>query len=169
VKTRTNSIDKCSAHITTSWISRADSQPEIGRNPRSDRPLRQSHWAPWRWLSGFATRGNRQDRKPNSTYSDRAPIGEYLTAERNAKITLARNAAPPSISRDEGILILWRHGYEYTLKGKNGFVCVVERSWMLNLDDPDFGQKMSSYKDPHDKHGRFSKRDKCDISRKASE
>jgi hypothetical protein len=34
--------------------------------------------------------------------------------------------------------ILREHGYETAVKGKNGFVCVVERLWMLPYDDPEF-------------------------------
>ena len=29
-------------------------------------------------------------------------------------------------------------GYETAVKGKNGFVCMVERSWAAGIDDPDF-------------------------------
>ena len=50
--------------------------------------------------------------------------------ERNAEIAMARSAAPESISRDAEVLVLGRHGYETAVKGKNGFVCAVERGWM---------------------------------------
>src|ERR1700681_3622904 len=70
-------------------------------------------------------------------YPSMAPLDQYLM-ERNAEILLARSAAPESISRDAEVLVLGRHGYETAVKGKNGFVCVVERSWMLNFDDPEF-------------------------------
>src|SRR5580658_7777892 len=66
-----------------------------------------------------------------------APIEQYLT-DREAEIVLARSAAPESISRDAEVLVLGRHGYETAIKGKNGFVCVVERSWMAPFDDPEF-------------------------------
>jgi hypothetical protein len=71
-------------------------------------------------------------------YLSMAPLEQYLMADRNAEIVLARSAAPESISRDAEVLVLGRHGYETAVKGKNGFVCVVERSWMLNFDDPEF-------------------------------
>jgi hypothetical protein len=71
-------------------------------------------------------------------YSNRAPLPQYLIADRNAEIELARSAAPPSISRDAEVLVLGQHGYEMAVKGKNGFVCVVERSWMAPFDDPEF-------------------------------
>jgi hypothetical protein len=58
--------------------------------------------------------------------------------ERNAEIALARSAAPESISRDAEVSVLGQHGYETAVKGKNGFVCIVERSWTAGVDDPDF-------------------------------
>jgi hypothetical protein len=77
-----------------------------------------------------------QDAK--TRYPNMAPLEQYLMADRNAEITLARSAAPDSISRDAEVLVLGRHGYETAVKGKNGFVCVVERSWMAPFDDPEF-------------------------------
>jgi hypothetical protein len=35
-------------------------------------------------------------------------------------------------------MVLGRHGYETAVKGKNGFVCLVERSWTSPIDDPEF-------------------------------
>jgi hypothetical protein len=67
-----------------------------------------------------------------------ARFEQYLMADRNAEIALARSAAPDSISRDARILVLGRHGYETAVPGENGFVCVVERSWMAPFDDPAF-------------------------------
>ncbi len=57
--------------------------------------------------------------------------------DRDAEIALARSAAPESISRDAEVLVLGRHGFETAVKGKNGFVCTVERSW-TSAPDPDF-------------------------------
>src|SRR5712675_1691481 len=56
------------------------------------------------------------------------PIEQYLM-DRTAEIALARSAAPESISGDAEVLVLGRHGFETAVKGKNGFVCIVERSW----------------------------------------
>ena len=70
-------------------------------------------------------------------YPSMAPVDQYLM-ERNAEITLARSAAPESISQDAEVMVLGRHGYETVVKGKNGFVCVVQRSWTAGTDDPDF-------------------------------
>jgi hypothetical protein len=66
-----------------------------------------------------------------------APLDQYLM-ERNAEIALARSAAPESISQDADVMVLGRHGYETAVKGKNGFVCMVQRSWAAGIDDPDF-------------------------------
>jgi hypothetical protein len=35
-------------------------------------------------------------------------------------------------------LVLGQHGYETAVNGKNGFVCMVWRSWTAGTDDPDF-------------------------------
>ena len=61
-------------------------------------------------------------------------IDQYLMADRDAEIALARSAAPESISRDADVLILGRHGFETAVKGKNGFVCIVGRSWTAAAD-----------------------------------
>jgi len=71
-------------------------------------------------------------------YLSMAPIDQYLMADRNAEVALARSAAPESISRDAKVMVLGRHGYETAIEGKNGFVCVVERGWMAGFDQPEF-------------------------------
>src|SRR5579864_1667641 len=70
-------------------------------------------------------------------YPTMAPLDQYLM-ERNAEIALARSAAPPSISQDADVMVLGRHGYETAVKGKNGFVCIVERAWTSPSDEPGF-------------------------------
>ena len=67
-------------------------------------------------------------------YPNMAPIDQYLMADRDAEIALARSAAPESIARDAEVLILARHGFETAVKGKNGFVCIVGRSWTSAVD-----------------------------------
>ena len=76
--------------------------------------------------------------KANVEYPSKAPLDQYLMADRNAEIALARSAAPAAISRDAEVWVLGNHGYETAAKGKNGFVCVVERSWMSPFDAPEF-------------------------------
>src|SRR5215469_2009994 len=71
-------------------------------------------------------------------YPSMAPLDQYLMADRDAEIALARSAAPVAISGDAKILVLGRHGYETAVEGKNGFVCAVERGWMGPADAPEF-------------------------------
>src|SRR6516164_2184569 len=77
-----------------------------------------------------------QDAK--TPYPSMAPVDQYLMADRNSEIALARSAAPESISRDAEVMVLGRHGYETAVKGTNGFVCIVERSWTAPIDDAGF-------------------------------
>ena len=77
-----------------------------------------------------------QDAK--TPYPNMAPVDQYLMEDREAEIALARSAAPESISRDAEVMVLGRHGYETAIQGKNGFVCIVERSWTSPIDDPGF-------------------------------
>ncbi|HWZ99152.1 MAG TPA: hypothetical protein VN025_15455 [Candidatus Dormibacteraeota bacterium] len=77
-----------------------------------------------------------QDAK--TPYPNMAPLDLYLIADRDSEISLARSAAPESISRDAEVMVLTRHGYETAVKGKNGFVCIVWRSWAAGFDDPEF-------------------------------
>ncbi len=81
-----------------------------------------------------------QDAKESSF----APIGHYLI-ERSAEIDLARSAAPPALSNDAEVLVLEPHGYETAVKGKNGFVCLVQRGWTAGFDDPEFGSPKLLY------------------------
>jgi len=67
-----------------------------------------------------------------------APLGQYLTADRDAEIALARSAAPPSISGDATVLVFEKSGYQTAVEGKNGFTCLVERAWMSPFDSPEF-------------------------------
>src|ERR1700722_6947141 len=73
-----------------------------------------------------------------ASYPKMAAIDQYLIADRNAEIAMARSAAPPSISADAQVMVLGRRGYETVVKGKNGFVCLVERSWMSPFDFAQF-------------------------------
>src|SRR5580658_5349882 len=85
---------------------------------------------------GVAWHAQAQDAK--ATYLNMAPLEQYVMADRNAEIALARSAAPESISRDAEVMVLGQHGYETAVKGKNGFVCMVDRSWAAGIDDPVF-------------------------------
>jgi hypothetical protein len=73
-----------------------------------------------------------------TAYPSMAPTAQYLQRDQEAEIALARSAAPAAISGDATVLVLKEHKYETAVKGKNGFVCVVERSWMSAVDSPEF-------------------------------
>lgn len=81
--------------------------------------------------------GVRDAAAQSDRYPRMAPIGEYLMAD-DAEVRLARSAAPPAISDDATILILRRQGYDTAVVGRNGFVCMVARSWMAAFDWPEF-------------------------------
>jgi hypothetical protein len=79
-----------------------------------------------------------QAQTAQTPYPLMAPLDQYLIADPNAEITLARSAAPKAISDNAEIMVLDRQGYRTAVKGTNGFVCVVERSWSAGVDDPNF-------------------------------
>ena len=72
-----------------------------------------------------------------TSYPRMAPIDQYLM-DQSAEIALARSAAPASISDKAEVLLLGRDGYTTAVKGGNGFVCLVERSWGAATDFPEF-------------------------------
>lgn len=70
-------------------------------------------------------------------YPNMAPLDQYLM-DRTSEMALAQSAAPDSISHGAEVLVLGRHGYETATQGKNGFVCLVQRSWTAPSNHPDF-------------------------------
>jgi hypothetical protein len=87
-------------------------------------------------VSGASRQTWAQDAK--TQYSSMAPLEQYLIADRNAELVLARTAAPTSISGNATVLVLEKSGYQTAVEGKNGFTCLVERSWMSPFDQPEF-------------------------------
>lgn len=85
----------------------------------------------------LATSAGAQDAKKN-LFPSMAPVAQYRTADRSEEIAAARSAAPASISGDAEVLVLGDRGYETAVKGKNGFVCLVERSWFAFFEDSEF-------------------------------
>jgi hypothetical protein len=71
-------------------------------------------------------------------YPAMAPVDQYLIADQNSEIALARSAAPASISDGAEVMVLGRNGFTTAVKGTNGFLCVVERSWGAATDAPEF-------------------------------
>jgi hypothetical protein len=84
----------------------------------------------------LSSRNRNEDR--STAYPSMASIEKYLMPDRNAEIALARTAAPEAISSDANILVLGWRGYETAIEGKNGFVCMVERSWMSPFNSAEF-------------------------------
>jgi hypothetical protein len=86
----------------------------------------------------FCAVGTARADDAKAAYSAMAPIEHYRVATASEEIALSRSAAPASISEDASILTLGNRGYESAVKGKNGFVCLVERSWANTFDDAEF-------------------------------
>jgi len=84
----------------------------------------------------LTSRNRNEDR--STAYPSMASIEQYLMPDRNAEIAMARSAAPEAISSDAKILVLGWRGYETAIEGKNGFVCMVERSWMSPFNSTEF-------------------------------
>ncbi|MFZ0870973.1 MAG: hypothetical protein WAM90_09625, partial [Rhodanobacter sp.] len=84
----------------------------------------------------FAESSSAQDL--HHAYPSMAPLSQYLMGDRDAEIALARSAAPKAISGEATILVLGSHGYVTAVEGRNGFVCMVDRSWSAQFDFPEF-------------------------------
>jgi hypothetical protein len=83
-------------------------------------------------------RANAQAQAPASAYPTMAPLDQYLSADKDSEIALARSAAPKSISDAAEVMVLTRDGYATAETGTNGFLCIVERGWAAPSDSPDF-------------------------------
>src|SRR5580704_8043368 len=79
-----------------------------------------------------------QAQAEKTPYPAMAPLDQYLIPDENAEVALARSAAPASISDAADVMVLRRDGYATAVKGSNGFVCIVERSWATATDDLQF-------------------------------
>ena len=86
----------------------------------------------------FAAAWPAQAQDAKTPYPAMAPLEQYLMPDRNEEIKMARSAAPDSISVDAEVLVLTKTGYETAVQGKNGFVCLVERSWTAGINDSNF-------------------------------
>lgn len=71
-------------------------------------------------------------------YPAMASLDQYLISDEQSEIALARSAAPSSISDGAEVMVLGREGYKTAVKGTNGFLCIVERSWAQGTDDAEF-------------------------------
>jgi hypothetical protein len=73
-----------------------------------------------------------------AAYPTMAQGDSYLIADGNSEIALARSAAPASISDGAEVMVLGRRGFTTAVRGTNGFLCLVERSWGAATDDLEF-------------------------------
>jgi hypothetical protein len=87
-------------------------------------------------LPGAACLAEAQAEK--APYPAMASVDQYLVTDEDSEIALARSAAPPSISGAAEVMVLGRKAYTTAVKGRNGFLCLVERSWGAATDDPEF-------------------------------
>lgn len=74
----------------------------------------------------------------DSPYPVMAAVDRYLIPDVSREVALARTAAPQAISAGAQVMVLGRQGYTTAVKGRNGFLCLVERSWGASTDDPQF-------------------------------
>jgi hypothetical protein len=77
-----------------------------------------------------------------TAYPAMAPLDQYLISDEASEIALARSAAPSSISDGAEVMVLGREGYKTAVKGTNGFLCIVERSWGQGTDQAEFWNPM---------------------------
>ena len=59
-------------------------------------------------------------------YPAMAPLDQYLIADEQSEIALARSAAPASISDAAEVMVLQRDGYKTAVKGTNGFMITFD-------------------------------------------
>jgi len=76
--------------------------------------------------------------QPGNSYAAMAPLDQYLISDENSEIALARSAAPASISDNAEVMVLGSKGFTTAVRGTNGFLCIVERSWATAPSDPEF-------------------------------
>jgi hypothetical protein len=94
------------------------------------------------WAFGLAflscAIGSVEAKDARARYPAMAPLTQYLSVNAADEIALAKSAAPTSISANADVLTLSSHGYSTAIKGNNGFVCLVERSWATGFADAEF-------------------------------
>lgn len=146
-----------SYHRASHRLEPAPAVPELPSQPKSiswhrylngesrieGRPMnRKSHiWiALVMFALFFGLGGTRrvEAQEAKAQYPQMAPLDQYLIANQDDEIALAKTAAPDSISSAAGVMVLGPKGYFSAVKGQNGFVCIVERSWTAPFDDPEF-------------------------------
>jgi hypothetical protein len=88
----------------------------------------RSAWKLMAPLLAIIACGSAMAASAGSVNSALARLRQYRM-DREQEISLARSAAPPSISMHATVMVLGSHGYVVAVKGSNGFVCLDVRSW----------------------------------------
>jgi hypothetical protein len=87
-------------------------------------------------LSGANRQAQAQVEK--APYPAMSSLDQYLIQDKESEIALAQSGAPKSIADAAEVMVLGRQGYTTAVKGTNGFLCLVERSWGAATDEPEF-------------------------------
>ena len=90
------------------------------------------------FLTALSGKVSAQAQDSKNPYPMMAPVEQYMPTSQAAEIALARSAGPAAVTNKAEILVLGAHGYETAVKGSNGFVCLVFRSWGKDFDQPEF-------------------------------
>src|ERR1700744_3969705 len=85
-----------------------------------------------------ATSSARAQAAQKTPYPAMAPVDRYLMPDEKSEIALARSGAPASVSGAAEVMVLGRTGYRTAVKGTNGFLCIVERSWGQDTEHTEF-------------------------------
>ncbi len=88
-------------------------------------------------LGGWAGPAGAEDGS-GASFPNMAPVEKYRWRAGRRRSRREAQRRQFSISDDAEILVLGDRSYETAVKGKNGFVCVVERSWFASFGDPVF-------------------------------
>lgn len=71
-------------------------------------------------------------------YKNMAPLPAYLGKGDADEVAIARSAVPASIADDAEVLVFDAKGYHQAVAGKNGWTCLVQRSWLDDFSNPEF-------------------------------
>ena len=71
-------------------------------------------------MAGPLMSGLAKAQATKAPYPAMAPLEQYLIADRDEEIALAKSAAPPALSNDANVLVLEKDGYHTAVEGKNG-------------------------------------------------
>lgn len=103
----------------------------------NERLVSKAAWGNLVLIFLLSAAGGMRAQENKNPYPNMAPVAQYRM-DRNAEIAMARTAAPESISKDAGVMVLGQKNYETAVESKNGFVCLVGRSWLAPFGTAEF-------------------------------